>query len=102
MKSSPCRTAFLLLIIAKFFVLKAYFLLLCAESQRINAHLLDHCYKSVGAGGREVFFQTYLFDEIEVGIEYLLRRVIAEYADEQGHDALYDQCVALSAEVNHS
>ena len=102
MKSSPCRAAFLLLIFAKFYGLQAPDLLLCAESQRINAHLLDHCYKSIGAGGRKMLLQTYLFDEIEVGVEYLLRGVIAEYADEQGHDALDDQGVALSAEVDHS
>ena len=38
-------------------------------------------------------------DEVEVGVENLLRRGVAEHADEQGHDALHDEGVALGGEV---
>lgn len=42
--------------------------------------------------------QTDLLDEIEVGIEDLLRRVAADHADEQRDDALGDERVAIGGE----
>ena len=42
--------------------------------------------------------QSDAVDEIEVGIENLLRSVSAEHADEQCHNALHYQCVALCGE----
>ena len=42
--------------------------------------------------------QSDLVDEIKVGIEDLLRRVIAQHLDEQGDDALHDQRIAVGGE----
>ena len=44
----------------------------CFISQSIEAHLLHHGYKAIAAGRREVLFEPYLFDEVEVGIGNLL------------------------------
>ena len=100
MKSYPFWTTFLVLIIAKFPVLENFRLLLRAESQRINPHLLHHCYKSVAPGGRQMLLQSNLLDEVEVGIQNLLRRMAAEHPDQQTYNALYDHRIALSLKVN--
>ena len=47
-----------------------------------------------------MLLQTDLLDEVEVGIEYLLRRMIAQHADQQGHDALDDERVTLGGEAD--
>ena len=44
-------------------------------------------------------FQADAVDEVKVGGEYLVGRVAAEHADEQGDDALHDERVALRREV---
>ena len=100
MKSYPFWTTFLVLIIAKFPVLENFHSLLRAESQRINPHLLHHCYKSVASRGRQMLLQSNLFYEVEIGIENLLRRMAAEHTNQQRDDALHDQCIALSLKVN--
>lgn len=68
---------------------------LCFIRQRIQPDLLDHGEQAVATGGREVVFQSDLLDEIEIGIEYLLRCMSAEHADEQGDDALHYQRVTF-------
>jgi len=45
-----------------------------------------------------VLLQSDGLDEVKVGIQYLLRRMAAEHADEQRHDALHYQRVALCLE----
>ena len=68
------------------------------EGEGIHAHLAEHGEEAVAARGREVFLEADAVDEIEVGIEDLGRRVAAEHADEQGHDAAHDEGVAFGAE----
>ena len=60
----------------KFSILSDFNLRFRAESQRINAHLLHHCYKSVAACRRQVFLQSDGLDEVEIGIQDLLRCVV--------------------------
>ena len=67
----------------------------CLESQGIHAHLLHHRHEAVAAGGGEVLLQSYLVDEVEVGIENLLRCGIAQHTDEQRDDAFHDERIAL-------
>ena len=47
-----------------------------------------------------MLFQADFIDKIEVGIEYLLGRMVAQHTDEQGHDALHDEGVALGREMD--
>ena len=47
-----------------------------------------------------MLLQTDLLDEIQVGIKDLLWGMVAEHTDEQGHDALHDQRVALGREMD--
>ena len=70
------------------------------ENERVHLHLFEHGEEAVAAGGREVFAQAYLFDEVEVGIKNLLWRMVAEDADEQGDNALDNQGVALCLKVD--
>ena len=67
--------------------------------QGVHLHLLDHAGEAVGAGGGEVLAEAYGVDEVELGVEYLLRGVPVEGADEQGDDAAGDDGVAVGAEV---
>ena len=76
------------------------FLLFRLKGQCVHPHLFDHSHQTVGAGWREVFFQSNLFYEVKVGIEDFLWCAVAEHADEQRHDAFHDERVALCREVN--
>lgn len=38
------------------------------ESQRIHPHLLHHRQQTIATGRRKMFFQSYLIDEIKIGI----------------------------------
>ena len=58
--------------------------LLHGIGQCVGLDLLHHGQQAVGARGRKMLFQSYAVDEIEVGIEYFLRCVPADDADEQG------------------
>ena len=51
-------------------------------SQSVCLHLLEHRKQSVATGRREMFTQSDALDEIEVCIQYLLRRMVAENANE--------------------
>ena len=77
-------------------------LFLCAESERIEVHLLDHGHQSVRTGGAEVFLQTDAVDEVEVGVENLLRRVVRQDTDQKGNNTLHDDGIALTLKVNLS
>ena len=44
--------------------------------------------------------QSYLVDEVEVGIEYILRRLVVEDTDKQANNAFHNECVALCLEVD--
>ena len=46
--------------------------------------------------------QTYLLDEVEVGIEDFLRRVVAEYTDEEGDNAFDNEGIALCGKVDEA
>ena len=70
------------------------------KSHRIEAHLFHHSDQSVGSGGREVLFESYLLDEVQIRIENLLRSVIAQYLNQQGYNAFDDNGIALSLEVD--
>ena len=61
---------------------------------------IHHSQQTVAARGREVFAQTNLFDEIEIGIKNLLWGMVAKYTDEQCHNTLHDEGVALGLEMN--
>lgn len=52
------------------------------ERDGVEAHLLNHRYESVRAGGREVLLEADLLNEIEVGIDDFLRRVAGEDLDQ--------------------
>lgn len=45
-------------------------------------------------------FQSDALDEIQVGIENLLRSMSAQYADKQSDDSLHDESIALGSEHN--
>ena len=53
------------------------------EGKGVGTHLLYHCQKTVGTGGREVLAEANLLDEVEVGIEDFLWGMVAEHTDEQ-------------------
>ena len=74
---------------------------LSIEGKGVHPHLLDHSQEAVAAGGRQVFPQADLLDEVEVGIEDFLWGMVAEHADEQTDNAFHDEGVALCPEVNH-
>ena len=73
-----------------------------AVGQSIGLHLFEHGKEAVAAGGGEVIAKANTLDEIEVGIENFLWRMVAENADEEGDDALDDQGVALGAEMHEA
>ena len=70
------------------------------ECHRIEPHLLDHREQSVGTGGRKVFFQSDSVDEVQVGVENLLRGMSGKHADKQRDDAFHDDRIAISLEDN--
>ena len=45
---------------------------LCFIGKGVEPHLLYHGYEAIAAGGGEVLFESYLLDEVEVGIGNLL------------------------------
>ena len=49
-----------------------------------------------------MLLQTNLFNEVEVGIQNVLRRLVVKYTDEQCHNAFHNQRIALGLEVNLS
>ena len=57
------------------------------EGEGIHAHLLDHGQQAVAARGREVLLETYGVDEVQVGVENLLRRAAVHHTHEQCRDA---------------
>ena len=70
-------------------------LFLSTECQRVHAHLLDHCHQAVRAGRAEVLFQADLFNEVKIGIQYFLRGVVGQDADQQRDDPFDDYRIAL-------
>ena len=64
----------------------------------VHANLLDHRQKTVAAGWTQMVFQTNLLYEIEVGIHNLGWGMTAQYTDEEGDDALYDERIAVGCE----
>lgn len=72
------------------------------EGECVHLHLAEHGQETVAASGGEVITEAYALDEVEVGIENLLGSMVAEYADEQCHNALDDECIALGLEVNEA
>ena len=73
-------------------------LFLSTECQRVHAHLLDHCHQAVRASRAEVLFQADLFNEVKIGIQYFLRGVVGQDADQQRDDPFDDYRIALAFE----
>ena len=73
-------------------------LFLSTECQRVHAHLLDHCHQAVRAGRAEMLFQADLFNEVKIGIQYFLRGVVGQDADQQRDDPFDDYRIALAFE----
>lgn len=69
------------------------------KGERIEAHLFHHREQTIATGGREVVAQSYAIDEVEVACQNVGWRLSVEDADEQGHDALDDECVALCSVI---
>ena len=46
-----------------------------------------------------MLLQAYLLDEIQVGIQNLVRGMVGHHLDEQGDDAFYDQGITLGLEL---
>ena len=57
-------------------------LLLHLIGQCVGLDLLHHGQQTIGARRREVIAQSYLVDELKVGVEDLLGRVVAQHLDE--------------------
>ena len=70
--------------------------------QCVEAYLLHHGEQAVAAGGREVVFQSDAVDEVEVGRENVVGCLSIKYAQEQGHDAFHNECIALCLQVDVS
>ena len=70
------------------------------ESHRIEAHLLYHGYQSVRTGGREVLFETYLLDKVQICVKYLLRCMVIQDLNQQGDNAFDNDGITLSLEVD--
>ena len=47
-----------------------------------------------------MLLQTYLLNEIEVGIEDLLWCMVRKYSDQQTHDTLHNQGITLCREMD--
>ena len=68
------------------------------EGLRVEAHLAQHGHQTVAACGAEVAAEAYAVDEIEVGVEDVVRRLIAQHTYQQSYDALYYHGVGVGAE----
>ena len=75
---------------------------LCLKGEGIHAHLLHHCHQSVAAGGGEVFLQSHLLDEVEVGGKNVVRRLPREHAQQQGDDTFHDDGIAVGSKCHSS
>ena len=64
----------------------------------VGLYSLHHGEQTIGPCGREMVAEAYLFDEVEVGIEYFAGCMVAEDMDEEGNDALHDESVAVGGE----
>ena len=71
----------------------------CLERKCVHLHLLEHRAQAVASGGGEVLAQADTVDEVEVGIQNLLRRVVGQDSDQQSNDALDNECIALCPEL---
>ena len=69
------------------------------DGKGIHLDALDHGEQAIGACGGKMLGQPDFADEIEVGIEDFLCRMTVDHTEEEGHDALDDEGVALSTEL---
>ena len=66
----------------------------------VHFHLLDHGDESVAARWRKVFAETYIIDEMQVGIEYLVGSVSVENTNKQRNDAFDNNRIAVGREMH--
>ena len=70
------------------------------ECHCVEFHLFYHGKETVGTGWREVFGESYVGNEMKVGIEDGIGSLVVEGANEEGYESLDDEGIALCLEVD--
>ena len=73
---------------------------LCRKRGRVEAHLLEHSDQSVRTGGAEVLAQVDAVDEVQVSCYDIFRCLIAQYANQQGYNSLYQYGIRVAFVVD--
>ena len=72
----------------------------CLKSKSIETHLLYHGEQTVGAGGRQVFRKADVINEMEIGIQDVVRSLVVKHLNQKRNYTFDDYRVGISRIVD--